>query len=395
MEKRNRVLVTGVGIVSSLGIGVNNFFNALLEGKNGFVESETFNSSLYPQRLVGEIIDLSSVLPPTWQLEAKNDRFLQFGLIAVQEAISIAELSLEDLNRGKTAVVLGTGSGRVDKKEDHNIPQLTSLSLHSISSQINHYLELEGPAITFIPACAAGNNAVGYAFDLVQSGMIDIAITGGIDAITHLDFASFNAFKALASDICKPFDKNRDGLVLGEGAGILVLEREQYAEKRGASTIYAEIIGYGLSNDAYHIATPNPSGKGATAAMQSALKQSCIDLQDVDYINAHGTGTLLNDVMETRAIKNVFGKAAYNIPVSSTKSSIGHTLGAAGGIEAVICALAIHHSRIPATLGLNNPDRECDLDYVPNKSRFKEITVALSNSFGFGGHSASIILKKP
>ncbi|MGD9209448.1 MAG: beta-ketoacyl-[acyl-carrier-protein] synthase family protein [Desulfobacteraceae bacterium] len=393
--KQEKIFVTGIGIVSSLGIGVKNFFEALIQGQVGFSLSETFMASLYPPRLVGEVKSLPPVLSPAWQTAAQEDRFLQFGLIAVQEAIASANLSFDLLRTEKTGVILGTGSGRLDKQRNQRIPLLTALSLHSISSQINAVLKLHGPAIALIPACAAGNNAIGYAFDLLQAGIIDIAITGGVDALTLMDFASFNAFKALANGLCKPFDKNRDGLLLGEGAGILILEKENHVQKRGASKIYAEIAGYGLSNEAYHIATPNPTGKGAASAMRSALKHSMTKPHQIDYINAHGTGTVRNDVMETIALKEVFGKYAYKIPVSSTKSNIGHALGAAGGLEAVICILAIEHEWIPPTIGLNEPDEKCDLDYVPGKGRHRKIKVAMSNSFGFGGHSASIVVKAP
>ncbi len=396
MTSNNKILITGMGIVSSIGIGIDTFFDALTSGEVGFSVSQTFNTPLYPTRLVGEILDFSlDALPQPWQIEAKNDRFLSFGLIALQEALTNAKLTEDDLRKARTGVVIGTGSGRIDKTMKNGISILTSLSLHSISSQINSILGLQGPAVTFIPACAAGNNAVGYAFDLLRAGTIDIAITGGVDALTLLDFASFNAFKALSDDVCRPFDRDRDGLVLGEGAGILIMESQSHAEQRNADHDFAEIAGYGLSNDAYHIATPNPTGKGAILAMQAALEQCGVHAEEIDYINAHGTATVLNDSMETTAIKEVFGDYAYQVPISSTKSSIGHTLGAAGGIEAAICALAVYYSKIPPTMGYRTPDIKCDLDYVPNEYRNKKINLAMSNSFGFGGHSASIIIKDP
>jgi 3-oxoacyl-[acyl-carrier-protein] synthase II len=394
MVKQNqKVFATGVGIVSPIGIGVKDFFQALLLGKIGYSYSETFQSSLYPSRMVGEIKSLPKVLPPAWQEASIGDRSLKFGLIGIQDAISLAGLSVGQLQEVNTGVILGTGSGRFDKQRNPHIPLLVSLSLHSISSQLHEILGLQGPAITLVPACAAGNNAIGYAFDLLQTGMIDIAITGGVDALTLMDFASFNAFNALATGACRPFAQNRDGLVLGEGAGIIILENESHVEKRGALRIYAEIAGYGLSNEAYHIAAPNPSGKGAAAAMHSALKHSGIHPDQVDYINAHGTGTQRNDIMETCAIKEAFRDHASKISISSTKSSIGHTLGAAGGIEAVISILAIHNAWIPPTIGLEMPDKRCDLDFVPNEGRSKKLKVVMSNSFGFGGHMSSLVIR--
>ena len=408
---KTRVVVTGIGVLSPVGIGIEAFWQSLINGKSGLGPVTQFDASQLATRIAGEVKDFDPLQYLDKKEARRMDRYTQFALSAAKMAVEDAALDLDKLDRLRVGVVLGTGIGGTKTFEDqHQVllergpnrvsPFFVPMMIANIAAgQISIMLDAHGPNYTVVSACASATNAIGEAFKVIQRGDADVVITGGTEAaVTATSMAGFCAMKAMSTrnddpqGASRPFDKDRDGFVLSEGAGILVLESLEHAQARGAK-IYGEMAGYGCTADAYHITAPAPDGTHAARAMALALKDGDLETEEVDYINAHGTSTDLNDKLETMAIKQVFGKRAGQIPISSTKSMTGHLLGAAGAIEAIICLLTINSGIIPPTINYETPDPECDLDYVPNQARQAQVKVALSNSFGFGGHNATIVVK--
>ncbi|MBE9037641.1 beta-ketoacyl-ACP synthase II [aff. Roholtiella sp. LEGE 12411] len=410
--KRKRVVVTGVGAITPIGNTPTEYWEGLLSGRNGIDYITAFDASHHDCRIAGEVKNFD----PYDYLERKEakrmDRFAQFGVAAAKQAISNAQLVIDDLNAEQVGVMIGSGIGGLKVLEDQQTiylnrgpdrcsPFMIPMMIANMAAGLTAiHTGAKGPNSCPVTACAAGSNAIGDAFRLIQRGYAQAMICGGTEAaVTPLSVAGFAAARALSTrnddptHACRPFDRDRDGFILGEGAGILILEELQYALSRGAH-IYAEMIGYGMTCDAYHITSPIPGGLGAARAIELVLKDAELTPQMVSYINAHGTSTAANDTNETAAIKKALGEHAYKVPISSTKSMTGHLLGGSGGIEAVATVLAIANDKIPPTINLENPDTECDLDYVPNSSRAQKVEVALSNSFGFGGHNVTLAFKK-
>lgn len=409
---KNRVVVTGAGVISPIGSGLEVFWQAILSGKNGAGRITQFDASKFDSQIATEVRDFD----PLKYLNSKDARhmarFVQFAIVAAQQAAVDAKMNLETINKERAGVVVGSGIGSLHTiEEEHSrflqkgpaklspflIPMLI---VNEAAGQISIHLGLKGPNSCVATACASGSHAIGDAFKIIQRGDADIMFSGGTEScITPLGVGGFCALKALSKrndnpeHASRPFERDRDGFVIGEGAGIAVLENLEHAKKRGVH-IYAEVIGYGMSADAYHITAPDPEGIGAAAAMEAALKDAGLRPQDISYINAHGTSTKLNDKVETMAIKRVFKDFAKKVAVSSTKSMTGHLLGAAGAIEFIICALAVKNDIVPPTTNYDHPDPECDLDYVPNHARKMKVEAALSNSLGFGGHNATLIVRK-
>jgi len=416
MEKRGimnrRVVITGIGLVTPLGTGVDKSWEGFCKGDSGVGRITCFDPKDLPTQIAAEVRDFN---PLDWidQKDLKKmDRFIQFAIAASQMAMDDSGLKPNGIERERIGVIVGSGMGGMSSIEYyHNIlikkgpkrisPFFIPMTIINLASgQISIRFGAKGPNSAPVTACAAGTHAIGEAYRIIQRGDADVMITGGSESvITPLAISGFCAMKALSTHnhephkASRPFDRERDGFVMGEGAGIVILEDLGSALSRGAR-IYAEIIGYGMSGDAYHISAPSPDGEGAARCMAMALKDGGIAPEEVDYINAHGTSTKHGDELETKAIKTVFKEHAYRLKVSSTKSMTGHLLGAAGGVEAVITALAIHRGIIPPTINLDNPDPECDLDYVPNKAIEAKIDIALSNSFGFGGTNACLIFRR-
>lgn len=416
MLKKRRVVVTGLGTVSPIGNAIDKFWNSLLEGKSGVKRLTSFDPTYYTCKIGAEVtnFDPSGYLTPK---ELKRmDRFVQFAVMAAKMAVADAKIDLNKEDRDRFGVLVGSGIGGLhtveaehrqylalgpQKGPDRISPFLIPmLIINMASGQISITLGLKGPNSAVGTACATGNHSIGDAFRIIQRDEADAMICGGSEAaITVMGFGGFCALKALSlrnddpTKASRPFDKNRDGFVMGEGAGIIVIEELEHALKRNAH-IYCELIGYGMSGDAYHMTAPDPTGNGGVRCMVAALKDAGIKPEDVDYINAHGTSTLYNDKIETQAIKKTFGPHAKKLAISSTKSVMGHLLGAAGGVEMIVCALAIKHAIIPPTINYETPDPDCDLDYVPNKPRAHKIKVAASNALGFGGHNATLVVKK-
>lgn len=411
MSKR-RVVVTGIGLITPLGIGVEKSWEGLIQGRSGIRRITYFDASSFPTQIAGEVEGFN----PEEYIELKEikkmDRFIHFGLAASIMAVRDSRLQISEQNAERVGVYVGAGLGGLPAIEHYHKVLLDKgpkritpffvpmLIINLAAGQISIKFGAKGPNSAPATACATGSHAIGDAFKIIQRGDADAMIAGGTESvITPMGIGGFNAMKALSTrnnepeKASRPFDKDRDGFVMGEGSGILILEELDYAIQRGAR-IYAEIIGYGLTGDAYHITSPAPGGEGAARCMSMALRDAGTEPSKVDYINAHGTSTRYGDELETMAIKTVFKEHAYKLAVSSTKSMIGHLLGAAGGVEAVVCVSSIHNRLIPPTINLDNPDPECDLDYVPNKARPADINYALSNSFGFGGTNACLLFKK-
>ena len=407
-----RVVITGMGVISPLGTGLDNFWNALTKGVSGIARITRFDPSEFSTQIAGEVkgFDFSQYLD---KKEARRmDKFSQYGVVAAAMAIEDAALDMEALDKDRTGVIIGSGIGGMETFEEQCkvlvnrgpsriSPFLIPMMIANMAAgQIAIKFGLKGPNITTITACASSGNAIGDAFKLIQRGNAEVVISGGTEApITPLAVAGFCAAKAMSTNneepekASRPFDENRDGFVMGEGAAVMVLETLEHAQKRGAK-IYAEIVGYGSTCDAYHITAPDPEGSGAIGAMEMALKDGNLKPEDVQYINAHGTSTPVGDVAEVGAIKKVFGEHAYKLVVSSTKSMTGHMLGAAGAIEGMASILAIRDGLVPPTINLENPDPQCDLDFVPREARQMNVDVAISNSFGFGGHNVTLAFKK-
>ncbi len=411
---RRRVVITGLGCVTALGESADEFFAALCEGKSGISTIESFDTSDYPVHFGGEIKNFD-VTKYVDQRESKRmDRFTQFAMAAARQAVEDSGLDFSKEDVSRAGVVVGTGIGGIGEIEQQHIRLLDKgpgkvspfcvprLMANAAAGNIAIQYALRGPNFCVSSACASGNNAIGEAFANIVCGRSDVMISGGAEAaLTPVGLASFCAARSLSlrnddpPSASRPFDRDRDGFVLAEGAGVLILEEEGHAKKRGAR-IYAELMGYSATDDGYHITAPLPEGDGAAAAMKLALADAGLAPEKIDYINAHGTGTELNDLAESSAIKRVFGQHAYKIPVSSTKSSIGHLLGASGAVELIVCIQAINKATIPPTINLENPDERCDLkmDYVPLEARQAKVNYALSNSFGFGGHDACLVVGK-
>lgn len=407
-----RVVVTGMGAITPIGNSLSDYWEGLLTGRNGIGRITLFDPSRHACQIAGEVKGYD----PHDYLDRKDakrmDRFAQFAVSASKQAIADAQFGINDFNAEQVGVVIGTGIGGLKVMEDQQeiylgkgpdrcSPFMVPMMIANMAAGLTAiHLGAKGPNSCAVTACAAGSNAIGDAFRLVQRGYAQAMICGGTEAaVTPLSFAGFAAARALSTrnddptHACRPFDRDRDGFVMGEGSGILVLEELDHALSRGAQ-IYAEIIGYGMTCDAYHMTAPVPGGEGAARAMQLAMKDAGITPNQVSYINAHGTSTSANDSTETAAIKTALGEHAYQVAISSTKSMTGHLLGGSGGIEGVAAAMAVKHDRVPPTINLENPDPACDLDYVPTHSRSRPVEVALSNSFGFGGHNVTLVFKK-
>jgi 3-oxoacyl-[acyl-carrier-protein] synthase II len=406
------VVITGAGVISPIGNDVTTFWNNLLAGKSGIGRVTSFDVSDYPTQIAGEVKDFNAEAFMDKKEIKRTDRFVQFAVAAAKMAVQDAGLEIGEHNAHRVGVYIGSGIGGLATWEEQHTalmekgPRRVSpffipmMIANMATGQVSIELGAKGPASSAITACATSTNTIGDAFKLVQYGKADVMVTGGAEAtIRPLAFAGFCSAKAMSTrneepeKASRPFDRDRDGFVMGEGAGVVVLEELEHAKRRGAPII-AEVIGYGMSADAYHITAPSPGGEGAARCMQDALDDAGIAPTQVGYINAHGTSTPAGDIAETMAIKTVFGEHAYRLAVSSTKSMTGHLLGATGGIEAIATALALREQILPPTINLENPDPECDLDYVPNEARRADIEVALSNTFGFGGHNATIVLKR-
>ncbi|MGF7399694.1 beta-ketoacyl-ACP synthase II [Thermoanaerobacterium thermosaccharolyticum] len=407
----NKVVITGIGAITPIGNSIDELWDSLINGRSGIDKITRFDVSSYPTKLAAEVKDFE----PTEYIDKKEakrmDRFTQFALASAKMALIDSRLDLEKEDLDRIGVIYGSGIGGIETLENQqNIlkekgpgrvsPFFVPMMIADMAAGlISITFGLKGHNETIVNACASSTNAIGDAFKVIERGDADVIVTGGSEAaITPLAIAGFCSMKAMSTNddpktACRPFDANRDGFIMGEGSATLILESLEHAIKRGAK-IYCEIVGYGATADAYHITAPAPEGAGAARAMKLALKDADIIPEDIDYINAHGTSTEYNDKYETMAIKNVFGQHAYKLKVSSTKSMTGHMLGASGAVEAVATVLAIKNGIVPPTINYETPDPECDLDYVPNKALEMEINYALSNSFGFGGHNATLVFKK-
>ncbi len=410
--KMRRVVVTGLGVVTPVGIGVEAFWESLIKGVSGISRITRFDASRHDCQIAGEVRGFDPLAYVEKKDVKKMDLFVHYSLAAGLMAVQDAGLRIDDSNRERIGVFVGTGMGGLPVIEEmHKVllergpGRLSAFFVPSIitnmaSGQLSMRLGLKGPNSCVSTACATGSHAIGDSFKIIQRGDADVMLAGGSEAvITPLTIGGFAAMKALSTrnhepeKASRPFDRERDGFVVGEGAGIVVLEALEYALARGAR-IYAEIKGYGMSADAYHVTAPAPNGEGAVRAMRLALKDANLNPTDIDYINAHATSTPAGDLNESQAIKTVFGEHAYSLAVSSIKSMTGHLLGAAGGVEAVATVLTIFHGIIPPTINYEYPDPGCDLDYVPNKCREATVRGALSNSFGFGGTNATLVLTR-
>lgn len=408
---KKRVVITGMGVVHSLGNDVNVFWNAIKEGKNGISTITGIDISEMTTKVGSEIKDFDPVQYLDRKDAKRMDRYTQFALVASKFAVENSKLDLESIDRDRMGVIVGSGIGGIGTFENQHraliekgpgrvSPFFIPMMIPNMASgQIAIQFGAKGFNESVVTACATSNNAIGDAFKVIQRGDADIMITGGAEAcITPVAFAGFCSMKAMTPNedpntACRPFDADRSGFVMGEGAAILVIEELEHAINRGAQ-IYAEIVGYGCTCDAYHITAPHPEGEGGIRAMKMCIKDAGISPKEVGYVNAHGTSTPLNDPTETKIVKNVFGEHAYKLAMGSTKSMTGHLLGAAGGIEAIITSLALKEGFLPPTIYYKTPDPECDLDCVPNVGRNADIKYALSNALGFGGHNATIALKK-
>jgi 3-oxoacyl-[acyl-carrier-protein] synthase II len=400
MESK-RVAITGLGIFCSIGKNVEEFLQSLKEGQSGIGPITLFDTSKYPCKIGAEIRDYRPEKFFGKKELKKLSRTDQFGLIASQEAVKAS--GIDSFPSEEVGVCLGAGAGGMFEAEIYHRevlikgksrPSLLWPFIPSYTTdRVAEGFEFSGPKFTITTACSSSATAIGYGADLIGSGKCKVVVCGGSEGLSELTFGGFSSLKAMDPSPCKPFDHKRAGMSLGEGAGILILEDLDEAERRGAK-ILAEFLGYGIGGEAYHITAPEPTGTNEARMMKEALEGSGLAPADVDYINAHGTGTPLNDKVETLSIKNAFGERAYSIPISSIKSSVGHCLGAAGAIEAIASVLSIVYRFIPPTLNHQEGDEDCDLDYVPGKAREKEVNVVLSNSFAFGGNCTTLVFGK-
>lgn len=410
---KNRVVITGLGVISPVGNDVNSFWKSLKEGKSGVGPLASFDPAKFDSRIAGEVKGFDPAGYGIDFKEAKRTaKFVQYAIAAAKQAVSSSGLDLEKSNRERFGVLIGSGIGSLYTIEEEHKIYLTKgpsrlspflipmLIVNEASGMVGIKFGFKGPNSCVATACASGSHAIGDAFRIIERGDADVMITGGTEScVVATAVGGFCALKALSKrndapqKASRPFDRERDGFVMAEGCGLVVIESLEHAKKRNANII-AEIVGFGMTCDAYHITAPDPQGEGAGRAMKLALADAGLNPEDVDYINAHGTSTKLNDKIETLSMKAAFGPHAKKVMVSSTKSMIGHPLGAAGGLEFVVCCLTIKDGVVHPTINYENPDPDCDLDYVPNASRKADIKVCMSNSLGFGGHNASLIVKK-
>lgn len=406
-----RVVITGMGALTPIGNDINSFWDGVKNGKCGIGFIKSMDVEKFKVKIAAEVKDFE----PTEVIDRKEakrmDRYCQLAMAAAEEAVKSSNLDLDSIDKYRFGVLISSGIGGLDTLENEYKRMLerdtTKVSPFLIPMMIENMAGgnvaikygAKGPCLSVVTACATGTNSIGEAFEMIKANRAEVMITGGTEAsITSIGLAGFTALTALSKSenpkkASTPFDKNRSGFVMGEGAGVLILEELQHAKARGAK-IYGEVIGYGATCDAYHITQPSADGEGAARAMQLAIEEGNVSLEDISYINAHGTSTPYNDKFETIAIKNLFKEQAYKIPVSSTKSMTGHLLGASGAIESIVCIKALEEGFIPATIGLEEKDEDCDLDYVPSIGRKAELKYALSNSLGFGGHNATLLFKK-
>jgi 3-oxoacyl-[acyl-carrier-protein] synthase II len=410
--KQRRVVVTGLGVISPVGNDIATFWDSLVEGKSGIRPIEQFDVSNYPTRIAAQVMDFSPGDYINRKDSRRMDRFVQFACAAARMALEDSKLAIKSENAFRIGVWVGSGIGGLETMEkQHEVllkkgaggvsPFLIPMMIANMASgQISIMSGAKGPNGCTVTACATGTNSVGEAFRFIQRGDADAMITGGAEAsITPLGISGFCSMKAMSTRndnptaASRPFDLNRDGFVMGEGSAILVLEELEHALQRGAR-VYAEIAGYGATADAFHVVQPDSEGEGAARAFAMALEDAGVLSQEVDYINAHGTSTEINDAMETRAIKRVWGDYASRVAISSTKGVTGHMLGAAGAIELMAAVLACQYDIIPPTINYETPDPLCDLDYVPNQARRKNVNIAVSDSLGFGGHNAALVVRK-
>jgi len=412
-SRENRVVVTGMGILAPNGKTLPEFWDACVKGRSGIDRIRAFDTSEFEVKIAAEVRDFDPAAYVLPAIHRKVDRFAQLGVCAAKMALDDAQFRIEKDNAFRAGVVIGSGLGGMMFHEEQVIhvieeggpsrimaSSVPRISPNSVSAYIAIAFQVKGPNYVVSTACSSGANAIGQAMSLLRKGAIDVCITGGVEApITPVTVAAYQALRALSrrndppQKASSPFSKDRDGFVIGEGAGILILETLEHAQKRKAK-IYAEICGYGTNCGAYNMVAPQPDGLDAAEAMRSALKDASLTVGDIDYINARGTSTVYNDLAETKAIKEVFEKRAGNLPISSTKSMTGHTIGAAGAIEAIVSVLTLRNQEIHPTINLNTPDPECDLDYVPNKLRKTKVNAVMSNSFGFGSNNAVLVFKK-
>ncbi|MFA6635652.1 MAG: beta-ketoacyl-ACP synthase II [Candidatus Omnitrophota bacterium] len=412
-----RVVLTGVGLVTPVGNNIKDYWESLINGRTGVSRLRAFDPTPFNSHVAAEVKDFD----PTVYINSKQvrrlDPFVKFAIAAAKMAVEDSGMDLSKIDHDRAGVYIGSGIGGLHTVEMEHAKYIRTedearaasrispflipmLIVNMASGVVSIELGFKGPNSSAVTACAAGSHSIGDAFRLIQRGDADIMAAGGSEAaITKMGFGGFCALKALTTRnddperASRPFDRDRDGFAMGEGSGIVILEELEHAKKRGAE-IYCEIVGYGMSGDAYHMTAPAPGGDGAVRCMTLSLEDGKINISEVGYINAHGTSTQLNDAMETAAIKKVFGDRAYKVPVSSTKGVTGHLLGATGATELIACAKVIKHGIIPPTINYENPDPDCDLDYVPNTAREQEVDVAMNNSLGFGGHNVTLVLKK-
>ena len=409
---KRRVVITGMGLITPVGIGVEESWSAICAGKSGIAKITQFDASAYQTQIAAEVkgFNAEDFMP---KKEAKrNELFISYAMAATRMALEDSGLEINSANANRVGVVTGCGLGGLGIMEETILnvatkgprrvsPFFIPMMIGNMApGMISIHFGAKGPNLSIATACAAGAHAVGGSFEMIRNGRVDAMITGGTEAVVSpTAVAGFNAMKALSTrndepqKASRPFDRDRDGFVIGEGSGILILEALDLALERGAP-IYAELVGFGLTGDGFHMTSPSPDGDGAVRCMQAALDDAGIAAEQVDYINAHGTSTELNDLYESRAVKTVFKDHAYKVAISSTKSMTGHLLGGAGGVETVFSALSVYNDMIPPTINYENPAEECDLDYVPNVARQTPVNVVMTNSFGFGGTNATLILKK-
>ena len=408
----DRVVVTGIGLVTPMGLDRKSTWDSLIEGKSGIDYISLFDAEGYESRIAGEVNEFDATAALGRKEAKRLDRFAQFACVAALEALEHANLNMEKEDADRVGVLIGSGVGGIITITDqHKIllqkgpkrvsPFLIPMMLGDMASgQVSMMIGAKGPNFSTVSACATGADSIGEALEMIRRGRADVVIAGGTEAaVCEIGVAGFNSCMALSTrnedpqGASRPFDSGRDGFVLGEGAGLIVLESLKHAEQRGAN-ILAELSGYGASSDAHHVTQPHPEGEGAARAMKWAIEDAGIAPDKVDYVNAHGTSTPLNDKYETIAMKRMYGDHAYKLAISSTKSMTGHLLGAAGGIEAAFTVLAIKDGVVPPTININDPDPDCDLNYVPNNAIKQTVNVAMSNSLGFGGHNASLVFKR-
>ncbi|MDG0866002.1 beta-ketoacyl-ACP synthase II [Candidatus Lucifugimonas marina] len=407
----DRVVVTGIGLVTPVGSDSKTTWNSLLEGKSGIDYISLFDAEGFESRIAAEVNDFDGEGILGRKEARRLDRFSQFACVAALEALEDAGIDMATEDADRVGVLIGSGVGGIMTiSEQHKVllnrgpkrvsPFLVPMMLGDMASgQVSMMIGAKGPNFSTVSACATGTDSIGEALEMIRRGRADVVIAGGTEAaVCEIGVAGFNACMALSTRnddpqaASRPFDTGRDGFVLGEGAGVIVLESLEHAEKRGANVL-AEMAGYGASSDAHHVTQPHPEGEGAARAMKWAIEDAGLVPENVDYVNAHGTSTPLNDKFETIALKRMYGDHAYNLAISSTKSMTGHLLGAAGGIEAAFSVLTVKEGIIPPTINVDDPDPECDLNYVPNKAVEQKVDVAMSNSLGFGGHNASLVFK--